>query len=192
MKLSITLLGVVLLGAQVGWADSQNVPPVDEEIVDSKEQKSKDLEDPFRVCDQLGRDDVNEDWEAVVKDLLPSLSNKAMVEIVASIRQSIMAGVELCTKLRDALEGVVDEPQASTMNEEIVKNKEQRRKDLENSIQQCDKMVEIRDDDVNVDWEPVVKELLPSLSNDAVVRVAASFRQVEAASHELCRKLRRE
>lgn len=191
MKLSINLLGVVLLlsvflSAQVGQADVERALPMDEEIIDSKEQPPKELEDLMQLCDM--DEEANEDWEPVVKELLPSLSNDTVAEIVANIRQSMTAGVELCRKLRDA-SGRADAQSVSPIDEEIVNSKERKLKDLENSIQQCDK---IAYEEVNEDWEPVVKELLPSLSNDGVAEIAKSMGQFMTAGVELCRKLRRE
>lgn len=191
MKLSTTLLCVALvlnvfLAAQVGWADAERATSMHEEIVGYKEQASKALGAFMQRCDM--DNEVNENWEPVVKELLPSLSNDDIAEIVASMRRWTTMSAELCRKLRDA-SGGADAQSASPMEEETVDSKEQKLKELEDSIQACDKMVY---EEVNEDWEPVVKELLPSLSNDAVAEVAASFRQVETASVELCRKLRGE
>ena len=187
MKLSTTLLGVALflslfLSALVGWADAVRALPMDEEIADSKKQALTELESFIQRCDM--DEEANEDWEPIVRELLPSLSNNAVGEIAASIRQTMTAGVELCRKLRDASgeAGAQSEPP-------LIDSKEQKLKELEDAIKTCDNMV---DEEANEDWEPFMKELLPSLSNDAVVRVAASFRKVEMASIELCRKVRRE
>ena len=191
MKLSITLLGVALflsvfLSAQVGWIDAESRLPMDEEIADSKKQALTELEGFIQRCDM--DDEANEDWEPIVRELLPSHSNDDVAEIVASIRQTMTAGVELCRKLRDA-SGGADAQSEPPLEEERVDSKEQKLKGLEDAIKICDNMV---DDEANEDWEPTVKELLPSLLNEAVVDVATSFRQVEMASIELCRKVRRE